>query len=482
MNSPFNFPIGKHAPAFISRFDSATDMVGALSSFLKGETFEGVGATPTNEVYAKFINNIPSSWKQKLYTKGGISDAASHKEIDQIDAEELDKWIYNVYPEKKYPAIAIGSSNGAMVHLCAALGIPWLPQTMLIPVYKGETLPIDQPKKTIEWAQKPAEAFLNNNADWQLHHMMDPSQDRLRVGPIAYFRVKKLRLGKWYQKFIRERLEAGGKIIVIDCQQQWPTVRLGERYFFQFGGMGGIEPLEYYQGGERIKSFLKEQNAEVEQWDAPEPDGESPEAEWGFEPTLLKDLKPFAKAEGIRLHKISFEHPQAVSPFVADLHRWWYRQLNRPSDRLLVESFTVQAPLLTLQTASIPYWLFFNVEPAADMLENYLQNSSEFDEIFMMILSHGKNSLDHTTIDRWRSIMEKARQKHDFIGMEPEKYPLDLAIYARYSPDLQKKIQDRFPLPSSLSLQQLKDFLSLNPQRFAIETDFEAKEESRKTS
>ena len=27
--------------------------------------------------------------------------------------------------------MAIGSSSGALVHLCAALGIPWLPQTIL---------------------------------------------------------------------------------------------------------------------------------------------------------------------------------------------------------------------------------------------------------------------------------------------------------------------------------------------------------------
>ena len=85
-----------------------------------------------------------------------------------------------------------------MIHLCAALGIPWLPQTVLIPVYKGESLSPDKPKETIDWTKKPAEGFLKNNPDWQLHHMMDPSQDRLRVGQIAYFRVKKLKLGKWY--------------------------------------------------------------------------------------------------------------------------------------------------------------------------------------------------------------------------------------------------------------------------------------------
>jgi Domain of unknown function (DUF5110) len=38
---------------------------------------------------------------------------------------------FNLFParvrqvRRRYPAVAIGSSNGAMIHLCAALGIPW---------------------------------------------------------------------------------------------------------------------------------------------------------------------------------------------------------------------------------------------------------------------------------------------------------------------------------------------------------------------
>ena len=473
MKSPFNAPIGKLAPAFISRFDSATDMVGSLSSFLKGETFEGVGATPSNELYAKLVNNLPDSWKQKLYTYGGITDATSYEEIARIDAEEIEKWIYNVYPDKKYPAIAIGSSNGAMIHLCAALGIPWLPQTLLIPVHKGSTFPIDKPIITMEWAKEPGDAFLKNNPSWQLHHMMDPSQDRLRVGPIAYFRVKKLALGKWYKKFIEERLEPGGSIIVIDCQQQWPTVKLGDRHYFQFGGMGDIPPEEYYQGSERIRDFLQQQKSEVDCWEAPKPTGSSPESEWGFEPSLLKDLEDFSGTKELTISKITFEYPQEPSPFIADLYRWWYPKVGLPQDRLLVESFTVHAPLLTLQKGSVPYWLFFNVDPAADRLEEYLKSTRQFEEIFMMILSHGKDSLGHTSVERWRSLMEYAKNRHDFVGVDEEKYPKDLAVYARYSPEFRKKIEEDYPLPPSLSLRQLKEFSKIAGNKHKISVEIE---------
>lgn len=459
MNSPFPFSIGKYAPNFISRFDSATDMVGALSSFLKGEDFEGVGATPSSQLYAKAVNMLPGSWKQKLYTYGGISDASSYKNVEDLEAEEIDKWVYNVYPKKKYPAIAIGSSNGAMVHLCAALGIPWLPQTALIPIKKGKKLPVDEPKETIEWAEKPAEIFLQNNPDWQLHHMMDPCQDRLRVSSIAYFRVKKLRLGKWYRKFIDECLEPGGSLIVIDCQLKWPTIRRGERHYFQFGGLGSATPEDYYEGSEKVRSYLQQQQSDVRQWDVPEPDTTMPEAEWGMENSLLQDVKEFAAQADILLSRLSFEHPQDMSPVAADLYRWWYAHHQRSAGRLLVESFTVQAPLLTIRTGSIPYWLFFNVDAAADKLEKYLQGTAPFEEIFMMILSHGNNSIGLTPISRWRSIMSQARKKSEFIGMDPDKYPLDFGVYARYSPELEEKVNDSPALPP-LKLKEFNEFMT----------------------
>lgn len=471
MNSPFKFTIGKYAPSFISVFDSATDMVGATSSYLKGKTFEGVGTSITNELYAKTLNSLPDSWKQKLYTYSGQMGATSYEEIDEMDADEIDRWIYQVYPKKQYPAIAIGSCNGAMVHLYAALGIPWLPQTMLIPLHKKHKLPRDEPKKTMEWGQKPAEIFLKNNPDWQVHHMMDPNQDRLRVGMVGYFRVKKRKLGKWYEKFIRERLAPGGSLLVIDCNRKWPVKKIGDKSFFQFGGMGGASPEEYYYGSSRIRQFLKDQKAEITQWDAPLPDDEQPEAEWGFEPNLLEDVKSIAKKEHIPLTKITFEHPQDPSPLVAELYRWWYPLIDRPDNRLLVESFAVQAPTLTIQKGCIPFWLFFNVDPAADMLENYLKQADPYHDIYMMILSHGKDSLGITSIERWHELMQKATGTYDFIGMDSTKYPKDLAVYARYSRDLKKKVKGDYPMPEPITLTAFEKFVQEKRFENKVEVD-----------
>lgn len=469
MKSPINKPIGKLAPNFVAGFDSTTAFIGGLSSFLKGETFSGVGATPTNEVYAKFINSLSNSWKEAVYLWGGIFDAASHKKVDQLDATQLDKWIYNIYPKKKYPVIAIGSSNGALVHLCAALGIPWLPQTFLVPIYKGENLPKDEPLKTIEWSKKYAETFLNNNKGWQLHQMMDPIQDRLRVGNIAYFRIKKLFLEKWYEKFIHECLEPGGTLLVIDCGLSWPTLTIDERHFFQLGGLGAITPDEIYFGSERVKQFFKEQKVDLKEWEIPEPDSKNPEAEWGLQKSLLEDTINFAKKSHFKVSKISFYHPQDLSPLIADLYRCWYSKNNIPADRLLIESFTVHTPLLTIQTGSVPYWLFFNVRTALEMMEDYLEKSPDYKEIYLMILSHGKDDSSVVTIKEWEKAISVVKEKYDFIGVDKQAYPRDFAMYARYNKALQKKLKERYFIDQNLELKDFENFYYENKDKYKVE-------------
>ena len=46
-------------------------------------------------------------------------------------------------PDGRYPAVMIGSSNGALTHLAAACGVPWLPQTVLVPVRRPRADPAD---------------------------------------------------------------------------------------------------------------------------------------------------------------------------------------------------------------------------------------------------------------------------------------------------------------------------------------------------
>ncbi len=320
-----------------------------------------------------------------------------------MSAEAVAQWMVNEYPQRQYPAVAIGSSSGALVHLCAALGIPWLPQTFLIPV-KHPGIHPDEPKQAMEWGMKHAKPLLDANPELQLHHMHDPNQDRLTSQGMAYFRVKRLCLGATYERFLEKSLPPGGTIFLVECQRPWPTTQVGDRHIFQFGALGGATEEDFFQGSDRVAEYLERYGSHKRRWDPPAPDGDRPEAEWGFEPTLREDVERFARERGYHIQRIVFQEPEHLSPFVAELYRWWYKQRQIPANRLLVESFVLLEPMWALRTGSVPFWMKFNMEPSLNWIEQYLESSDPYDEIYLILFSHGTDSVGLPSIERWRTV------------------------------------------------------------------------------
>jgi hypothetical protein len=116
---------------------------------------------------------------------------------------------------------------------------------------------------------------------------------------------------------------------------------------------------------------------------------ESLEAEWGFEAALRDDVERLAGQQGWRVVRLIFEQPEDLSPVVADLYRQWHRERGVDERRLLVESFILMEPYWALRTGSVPFWMVFNKEPSAQALTRYLDRTEPFDEIAMMLFSHG---------------------------------------------------------------------------------------------
>ncbi len=142
----------------------------------------------------------------------------------------------------------------------------------------------------MKWGMEHARELLDANPELQLHHMHDPNQDRLSIAGMTYFRMKRLRLGETYERFLKNSLPSGGTIFLVECQRTWPTTQVGERHIFQFGALGGATPEEFFHGSERVAEYLERYQSYRRQWDPPVPNGERPEAEWGFEPALRDDV------------------------------------------------------------------------------------------------------------------------------------------------------------------------------------------------
>jgi hypothetical protein len=452
-------------PSFVANFDSASAMLRANARFLHGRDFPALGLNPLLKIPAARANLLPQPLRRQLYIFSGWNEALPPGKVGDIDAEDLSRWVAREYPEREYPAVAIGSSNGAGVHLWSAMGVPWLPQTFLIPV--RQSVHPDEPREAMEIGVEPGRALLDANPDIQLHHMHDANQDRLMIREMTYFRVKRRRLGDGYVRFLEERLPPGGTIFVTECRRTWGTTRVGDRHVFQHGALGGATEEEFHEGSERVAANLERHGSHRRDWDEPEVDGESPEAEWGFEPALLDDIRELAARRGYRVRRIVFTEPEDLSPLVADLYRWWYARRGIEARRLLVEQFIVMDPYWTLRTGSVPLWLEFNMERSLKTAHAYLDGTDRYDEVRAMLFNHGVEAVGLPSAGEWASVFDRARFHGGWLGAEPEEFPMDYAQYARYHTALQH-LPERHLLPHPLSESQLDAFLGESGDRYAV--------------
>ncbi|GAA2788669.1 hypothetical protein [Saccharopolyspora taberi] len=451
----------------VASFDSATGMLRALSRYLAGYDVPAMGAVsgawePVLSAALGGVNHLPRRLADQIYAISGVSEAVPRDRVGEIDSEAIASWLVEHYPKRRYPVVFVGSSNGALVHLAAALDAPWLPQTLLIPVRRGG-VDRDDPRTERGMGVEPGRALLAANPDLVLHHMHDPNQDRLMIAGMSYFRVKWRRLPLAYRRFLREHLAPGGVLVSSECGLRWPVTRVGDRHLFQFGALGGATADEYHRGGPRVADLLERYGATRTSWDPPEVDGTAPEAEWGFEPELLEGMADLAGQEGFTLRRLSFTEPERLSPVVADLYRQWYDRRGLPGNRLLAECFLLVEPWWTLRTGSVPFWMAFSTEQSHAALLSYLEGSRAYDEIRIMLFSHGAESIGLADIRSWRELAAHARSSGVLLGVDQRAFPRDFAGLVRAHREL-ARVRPRYAMPEPLGFAEVEPLLRHAPE------------------
>jgi hypothetical protein len=359
---------------------------------------------------------------QAIYRRAGWADAITAGQLRQMRSERLAGWVVRHYPRRRYPVVFLGSSNGAITHLAAALGAPWLPQTLLLAVRHGGLDP-DDPAADMQAMMPAGRALLQRNPDLALHHMHDPVQDRLMIARMTYFRVKFLRLPGPYREFLSSCLLPGGTVVLVDCTLSWPTTTVGDRHVFQFGALGGVAEREFRESSPRIAQFLRQHGSGRDRWLPPAADANSPEAEWGFAEPLAHDLAAVTGDRGLKLERLRFGQPEDVSPLIADLFRVWHAGHEAPGGRLLVSSFLLMDPMLTMRTGSVPYWALFGTRPSLDRLAGYLSRTAPYDDIELTIFPHGVESIGLPGIGEWQAVLGYARRHGRLLAIAPSRYP-----------------------------------------------------------
>ena len=330
-------------------------------------------------------------------------------------------------------------------------------------------------------------AVLDANPNLQLHHMADPNQDALMTRWMSYFRCKYLTLPSAYKTFL---LQPGGTILVVECRYTYNAVRMGDRFYFQPGAFGGITPDQYVQPNAEVDRFIRDevlhltptQSATVGEgtllhWNAPQPDCQAPEAEWGFAGAMCDDIERFAAEHGFGVQRLLFDEPQQLSEAVADLYRDWYRRvrgIEAVPNHLFCESFVLTEPWWVLRTGSVPFWGVFPIESTAAAIEQYLvkckRRGRAYRSASTTLLSHGVRSVGYAPVSRWLSALraggsEERQNLVQMVGVDVRRFPMDFQALVRYNQQARAVAQTRYMLPMKpLQYAELEAFMSARCQ------------------
>lgn len=108
-------------------------------------------------------------------------------------------------------------------------------------------------------------------------------------------------------------------------------------------------------------------------------------------------------------------------------------------------------------------------EEIADQLRNeklptgVFEDTWTYEELYLTLFSHGVDSAGIADADRWRSVLDRAERRGEFLGVDPTEFPVDFGSYVRYNAEFPDTISARQPLLSPLPIERFEQFARRAP-------------------
>jgi hypothetical protein len=409
----------------VASFDSASVLHAATVAALQHRDFPHLGNPGALALLARLGGRLPWPMLREVYARIGGAEGLDPGALGEVDLTAVAASFARAYRGGPYPALFLGSSNGALTHLAAAMGAPWLPGTVLVPVHRvGDA---QRPDLALAFGASVAPPLLRANPGVVLHQMHDAAQDEIMVARMTYFRVKWTDLPLAYGRFLTDRLAPGAPVLVVDDASAWPVTRVGERHVFQAGGQGGLTPEEY-----------------LARPHAPAAEDRAPEAEWGADPGFTAGAISAATAAGHPVVRLRFDGPQAIADPVARAMRRWVRDRGGAGDRLLVPSFVLGDPWRTIELGDVPFWTFFPVQDALAALRAHLA-AEPYRAVDVLLFEHGADSPGIARPEEWEAAVRDAGAEPRLLALRRDAFPHDIGLLGRYGPALGREPDAELP-------------------------------------
>ncbi len=359
------------AEAIVSKTDSAAVIMRAVAAALRGEFVE---VWNLNAWQQRLLKLAALGGKKAVMAAVERSVAASGVEpsvATRITTSTLATWAVSLYQDVHGPfdSLIIGAPSGGIMHLATALEAPFLSQHFLVSYSDPKSA--DDVELYLAHGNELADPALRRNRDLAVVNHYDPLHDRFMVKYVNHLRYKLLDLPEAYKAFIFQTLRPGGTLIFADCRYSWPMYFIGERHWFQVGGLGGVRAGEFMDGRHPDIAALQDAAgaASVGNWGL---QGRTafamPESEWGALPPLHQRVAQFARENAYEFVALEAPHPEHFSALA---FRVWDKVLRRAAiepQGILLETFTQVAPAAVRAAALLPVWLPWNCTDSLDFL------------------------------------------------------------------------------------------------------------------
>jgi len=421
----------------LSQIDSSAVTMQSVAAALQGEFVDVWDTSSWQQQAFKMVSFAGKKAAITAVERVIANSGADPALAERITTHALASWAVSLYRNVAGPfdAIIIGTPGGGVAHLATALGAPFLSQNF-VATYKAPQPPDDVQTYLARGTQLAAATLRRNRALAIVNHY-DPLHKRLMMKHLNLIRYKLLNLPEAYKAFIFQTLRPGGTIIFTDCRYPWPMYFMGERHWFQVGGLGAVRPWDFI-AGQHSEIAALQQAAGVEpvgNWGLKDRTAfEMPESEWGALPPLHQQVAQFARENAYEFVALESSHPEHFSYLAFRVWRKLLRRAKIEPQGVFLETFTQIAPAATRAAALLPVWIPRNCEASLDFLQrvqrDFRLNLDLRDKpVFWLPLPNFDEPFDMVSWDAWFDVLKGLDVRP--LGMRPHLYPADpVAFYA----------------------------------------------------
>lgn len=424
-------------PHYIELSDSSAAQTRALATALEGRHFDPFSLDFVSRTALRLLDYAP-----REIVDAGVGLVAARLGIPpraagRISVDRAARWVAGRYGGRAdFPAVLLGAPNGGVSHIGTALGAPFL-TTHFLYCFR-HVKHADDIGAFFSLGLRAAKTMTKRNpcARAVLHY--DPVHDRPPLAFVTHVRMKLDDVPAAYAGFVADRTPPATPLIAINCTYSWPQYRPAPRVAFQVGGLGGVEPEEFLDGGPRVREWLRERRSPIRRgWrlGGGFPLAPAPESEWGLAPGFLDALKDFARASGRRLITLTADHPERFSELAFLLHRRMSERDGEEPLFVFVDCFNHLDPFANLRSRALPLWAPYYDRRSFEFVRRIIGTTgAETRALFTMHPSFSE-PFDMTPLGEWLEMLTR-EQPPVLLGLDPRRFPWDVSYVYSFGRDV----------------------------------------------